>query len=75
MLYKELNSPGALKLKSGGRGRLFGSRVFGSLSSSKKGWIQASNYNQRVLHLDVTFLQYTRSHIFKYEDLLQCIVD
>jgi hypothetical protein len=31
-----------LKLNSGGSGRPFGRRAFGSLSSSKKGWIQAS---------------------------------
>jgi len=35
--------PWDLKLKSGGRGRPLGRRVFGSLSSSKKGWMQASN--------------------------------
>jgi len=37
--------PCGLKLKSGGSGRPLGRRVFGSLSSSNNGWIQASNYN------------------------------
>lgn len=32
-----------LKLNNGGRKRPFGSRVLGSRSSSKKGWIKASN--------------------------------
>lgn len=35
--------PWGLKLKSGGRKRPFGKRVFGSRSSSKNGWINASN--------------------------------
>lgn len=44
----QLNSPWGLKLKSGGRGRPFGRRVFGSLNSSKKGWMQASNCSTNV---------------------------
>lgn len=35
--------PRGLKLKSGGRKRPFGRRVFRSRSSSKKGWVKASN--------------------------------
>lgn len=35
--------PWGLKLNNGGRKRPFGSRVLGSRSSSKKGWIKASN--------------------------------
>jgi len=37
-------------LKSGGSGRPFGRRAFGSLSSSKKGWIQASTYQNIIRH-------------------------
>jgi hypothetical protein len=39
-----------LKLNSGGSGRPFGRRAFGSLSSSKKGWIQASTYQKIIRH-------------------------
>lgn len=33
----------SLKLKSGGKGRPLGKRAWGSRSSSKKGWAQASS--------------------------------
>lgn len=36
--------PWDLKLNKGGRGRPLGRRVLGSLSSSKNGWTQASNW-------------------------------
>lgn len=36
-----------MKLNRGGRLRPFGNRVFGSLSSSKKGWAQACKGDKR----------------------------
>lgn len=42
-----IDSSVVLKLKSGGRSRPLGSRVFGWRSSSKKAWAQASSGERR----------------------------
>lgn len=72
--HVELNLPWGLKLKSGGSGRPFGSRVLGSLSSSKKGWMQASNCNiKRMLNPVLAFCSF--SLVWNELNLQLCISD
>jgi hypothetical protein len=56
--------PWGLKLNSGGRKRPLGRRVFGSLSSSKNGWINASNWKKKTNEIKCDLQEETMKNEF-----------
>lgn len=66
----EKERPAGLKLKSGGSGRPLGSRVLGSRSSSKNGWMQASNLKKIKMQRYISLCHRSYCHVAKTSTVL-----